>query len=61
VINEITVVGSRCGHFRPALRALERDSIEVRSLITHRASLRDGLQALEKAAEPGALKVVLAP
>jgi threonine dehydrogenase-like Zn-dependent dehydrogenase len=59
VINEITVVGSRCGSFPPALRALEAGSIDVRSLISARLPLSEGVQALQRAAEPGVLKVLL--
>lgn len=61
VINEITVVGSRCGSFEPALRALEAGSIEVRSLISARRRLRDAADALELAATPGVLKVLVDP
>ena len=59
VINEITVVGSRCGSFGPALRALEAGSIDVRSLISARRPLRDAADALQLAATPGLLKVLL--
>jgi threonine dehydrogenase-like Zn-dependent dehydrogenase len=61
VIHELTVVGSRCGPFAPALAALAQDAIEVRSLITARRPLRDGVEALRLAAQPGALKVLLEP
>jgi threonine dehydrogenase-like Zn-dependent dehydrogenase len=61
VIDEITVVGSRCGPFAPALAALAADAVEVRSLIRARCALRDGVQALERAAQPGALKVLIEP
>ncbi len=61
VINEITVVGSRCGRFAPALRALEAGSIDVRSLISARRPLRDAADALQLAAAPGVLKVLLDP
>ncbi len=59
VINEITVVGSRCGSFAPALRALEAGSIEVRPLISARLPLTEGVRALQLAASPGVLKVLL--
>ena len=59
VINEITVVGSRCGSFPPALRALATGSIDVRSLISERLPLSEGVQALQRAASPGVLKVLL--
>jgi threonine dehydrogenase-like Zn-dependent dehydrogenase len=59
VINEITVVGSRCGSFPPALRALTTGSIDVRSLISERLPLSAGVQALQRAASPDVLKVLL--
>ncbi len=61
VIHEITVVGSRCGRFAPALDALKHRQVDVQSLISHRFNLRDGLRALEVAASPGVLKVLLEP
>ena len=61
VINEITVIGSRCGSFEPALRALEAGSIDVRSLISARRSLSEGVEALRMAAKPGVLKVLIEP
>ncbi|HVO25819.1 MAG TPA: alcohol dehydrogenase catalytic domain-containing protein [Candidatus Margulisiibacteriota bacterium] len=61
VINEITVVGSRCGSFAPALRALETGSIDVRSLIAARRPLQEAADALRLAATPGVLKVLLQP
>jgi threonine dehydrogenase-like Zn-dependent dehydrogenase len=61
VINEITVVGSRCGSFAPALRALKTGSIDVRSLISARRPLSDGAAALQLAGRPGVLKVLLDP
>ena len=59
VVDEIRVVGSRCGPFPPALRALETSSIDVRSLISLRAPLRDADEALRRAADPGQLKVLI--
>ncbi len=59
VIDEITVVGSRCGPFAPALRALAAGSVDVTSLIAARYPLRDGVEAMRHAAAPGMLKVVL--
>jgi threonine dehydrogenase-like Zn-dependent dehydrogenase len=61
VINEITVVGSRCGSFPPALRALETCSIDVTSLISAQRPLHAGVEALQLAATPGVLKVLLQP
>ncbi len=59
VINEIRIIGSRCGPFRPALEALALGNVEVRPLITETYALSDGVQALAHADEPGALKIVL--
>jgi len=59
VINEIAVVGSRCGSFEPALRALASRSVDVRALVAARFPLRDGVTALRHAAAPGVLKVLL--
>ena len=61
VITEITIVGSRCGRFEPALRALEVGSIDVRSLISAQRSLEAGVDALQLATAPGVLKVLLDP
>lgn len=59
VVDEVTVVGSRCGPFDRALDALANGLIDVRPLIADRFSLSDGLHALERAAAPGVLKVLL--
>ncbi|MEC4686149.1 MAG: alcohol dehydrogenase catalytic domain-containing protein [Nitrospirota bacterium] len=59
VIDEITVVGSRCGPFKPALRALERKSIDVRPLITGIFPFERAKGAFEKAEEKGSLKVII--
>jgi threonine dehydrogenase-like Zn-dependent dehydrogenase len=59
VIHEIQLIGSRCGPFPPALRALERGDVEVDALVSARVPLADAEQALARAAEPGALKVLI--
>lgn len=59
VINEISVIGSRCGSFAPALRALAAGSVEVKSLIGARVPLREAERALTLAAEEGMLKVLV--
>jgi threonine dehydrogenase-like Zn-dependent dehydrogenase len=59
VINEVTVVGSRCGSFAPALRALAANSVDVLSLISARRPLTQAAEALQLAARPGTLKVLL--
>jgi threonine dehydrogenase-like Zn-dependent dehydrogenase len=61
VVHEISVVGSRCGPFEPALAALAEDRIDVASLVSDRLPLSRGVQALERAAQRGALKVLLEP
>ncbi len=56
---EITVVGSRCGPFAPALRLLQAGLVDVETMIERRFPLRQGIAAFAAAREPGALKVVL--
>ncbi len=59
VVQEITLVGSRCGSFAPALRALESGSVDVMPLVGGRVALRDAERALEMAARPGTLKILI--
>jgi threonine dehydrogenase-like Zn-dependent dehydrogenase len=59
VINEITVVGSRCGRFPPALQALAHGHVTVAPLIDRVYPLAEGVQALAHAARPGTRKIVL--
>ncbi len=59
VVDEITVLGSRCGPFEPALRLLETREVDPSVLISDRYKLTDALKAFEKAAQPGVLKVLL--
>jgi len=59
VIHEIQVVGSRCGPFPPALRALAQGTVQVASLVQARLPLARGEEALRLAQQPGALKVLL--
>lgn len=61
VINEITVVGSRCGRFAPALRALAHRTVAVTPLIDKTFPLEDGVEAVGFASRRGALKVLLRP
>ena len=61
VVDEVTVVGSRCGPFARALDALERGLVDVSPLLSDRYSLGDGVRALERAQEAGVLKVLIAP
>jgi len=59
VVNEIRVVGSRCGPFGAALRLLEQRLVDVRSMIDAEYSLDEAVSAFERASEPGVLKVLL--
>jgi len=59
VIDEVTVVGSRCGPFPDALRALTRKEVDVSALVSAEFPLSDGAAALRAAASPNNLKVLL--
>jgi alcohol dehydrogenase len=59
VIDEINVIGSRCGPFREALRALADKSVDVFGLISRRMKIEQGVEAMEHASKPGVLKVLL--
>ncbi len=59
VIQEISLIGSRCGPFAPAIRLLEAAHIRVDPLIHAHYPLTEGMKAMEKAAERGVLKVML--
>jgi len=59
VVDEITIVGSRCGPFREAIRALAQKEIDVVSLIHRRMKIEQGVEAMELAGRPGVLKVLL--
>jgi len=61
VIDEITVIGSRCGPFEPAVQALAEGRIDVAPMIDRVFPLRDGEAALARAGERGSLKVLLTP
>jgi threonine dehydrogenase-like Zn-dependent dehydrogenase len=61
VVDEISVVGSRCGRFAPALELLREDRIDVESLISEVRPLTDGVAAMKRAAESGVMKVLLRP
>lgn len=61
VVDEITVVGSRCGRFEPALKLLERGKLDLTPLVSDEFPLADGVAAMKRAAEPGVLKVFLRP
>lgn len=59
VVDEVQLVGSRCGPFKPALRLLAQGLVDVEPLIQARYPLEQGVLALEKAASKGSLKVLI--
>ena len=59
VINEITIIGSRCGPFHRALEAIEKKSVELRPIISRSFKIEDGVEAFEYASQKGVLKVLL--
>ena len=59
VIDEVTLVGSRCGPFDQALLALERGHVQVQPLISDRFTLSRGIDALARAQTKPVLKVLL--
>ena len=61
VVDEISVVGSRCGRFAPALELLKTNAVDVESLISEECKLADGVKAMAQAAKPGVIKVLLRP
>jgi threonine dehydrogenase-like Zn-dependent dehydrogenase len=61
VVDEISIVGSRCGRFAPALELLRRDAVDVDALVHEVLPLSEGVRALELAAAPGVLKVLIRP
>lgn len=61
VVDEISVVGSRCGRFAPALELLKTGAVDVDSLISEEHPLTNGVLAMERAAQSGVLKVLLRP
>lgn len=61
IVNEITLVGSRCGRFAPALRLLAQRKIAVADMISATRSLAQAREAFDLASTPGTLKVLLTP
>jgi len=59
VVDEITIVGSRCGQFKPILRLLEKKKINVSPLVEGIYEVDDFLQAFEKNAQKNTLKVLV--
>lgn len=61
VVNEITLVGSRCGPFGPAIELLQTEKIDVQSLIRETFPLERAVDAFECAATRGVMKVLIRP
>lgn len=61
VVDEISIVGSRCGRFRPALDLLKKAAIDVDSLISEEYPLSKGVHAMRRARTKGVMKVFLRP
>jgi threonine dehydrogenase-like Zn-dependent dehydrogenase len=59
VVEELRVVGSRCGRFAPALDLLARGAVDVGPLVSEVVALDRGEDAMRRAAAPGVLKVLL--
>ena len=59
VVDEITLVGSRCGRFEPALDALAAGDVAVEGLVEERFPLEEGAEALRAAGQRGRLKVLI--
>ena len=61
VVDEITLLGSRCGPFAPALAALAAGEVIVEPMIHARYPLEEADRALQQAARPGVLKILIHP
>jgi threonine dehydrogenase-like Zn-dependent dehydrogenase len=59
VVDEINIIGSRCGPFEPALRLMEARHVDPTILIADEFKLEDALKAFERAAQAGVLKVLV--
>ena len=59
VINEISVVGSRCGQFAPALRVLKSGLVDPRALITGTYPIEKALEAFQKADDSKNIKIFI--
>jgi alcohol dehydrogenase len=59
IVNEVTLIGSRCGRFAPALDLLKSGRVNVLDMISERMKLTDARRAFEAASRHGVLKVLL--
>ena len=61
VVDEINIVGSRCGPFEPALRLMEQKLVDPTVLIAAEFGLSEALRAFDEAGKTGLLKVLVKP
>ena len=61
VVDEINLIGSRCGPFAPAVRLLSQNAIDVLSTVEKEYRLADAAEAFTHAAQPGTRKILLRP
>ena len=59
VVNELRIVGSRCGRFAPAIDLLARRAVDVRALVSNEYPIEEGVTAFTQAAAPATMKVLL--
>jgi threonine dehydrogenase-like Zn-dependent dehydrogenase len=59
VVDEVTLVGSRCGPFAPAITLLAEGRVDVRPLVHARFPLHEAVAAFDEAARPGVMKVIV--
>jgi threonine dehydrogenase-like Zn-dependent dehydrogenase len=59
VVNEVQIIGSRCGRFHPAIELLATGRVDVLTLVSAVLPLEEGLFAFDQAAAPESMKVIL--
>lgn len=59
VVDELTIVGSRCGRFEPVMALLADGTLDLSDLISHEFALSDGIAAIDEAGKAGVMKVLL--
>lgn len=59
IVNEVTLIGSRCGRFEPAIELLQKGRVNVRQMVSADYPLAQAPEAFAEAARPGVLKVLL--
>jgi len=61
VVDEISIIGSRCGRLAPAVELLASNKVKVDDLISEEFGLENGVLAVKQAEKPGVLKILLRP